>query len=51
MNTTLQSRNQLATKAAIEARLDAAPVSLTDQLKADRDEKIAKQRLAREKER
>ncbi|MGI9355062.1 MAG: FadR/GntR family transcriptional regulator, partial [Rhizobiaceae bacterium] len=51
INTALQSRDPKAAKAAIESHLDYVRKSLSDQLKADRNEKIAKQRLAHENER
>lgn len=51
INTALQSRDPAGAKAAIEAHLDYVRASLADQLKADRNEKIAQQRLAHEKER
>jgi len=51
INTALQSRDPARARAAIVAHLDYVRASLTDQLKADRNEKIAQQRLAHEKER
>jgi GntR family transcriptional repressor for pyruvate dehydrogenase complex len=51
INAALQARDPAAARAAIEAHLDYVRASLTDQLKADRNEKIARQRLAHEKER
>lgn len=51
INAALQSRDRKAARAAIEAHLDYVRASLTDQLKADRNEKIAQQRLAHEKQR
>ena len=51
INTSLQSRDPAAARAAIEAHLDYVRASLTDQLKADRNEKIARQRLEHETER
>ncbi|MGI9394399.1 MAG: FadR/GntR family transcriptional regulator [Boseongicola sp.] len=51
INTGLQSRDPSGARAAIEAHLDYVRASLTDQLKADRNEKIAQQRLAHEKKR
>ena len=51
INAALQSRDPVAARPAIEAHLDYVRASLTDQLEADRNEKIAQQRLAHEKER
>ena len=51
INAALQSRDPVAARAAIEAHLDYVRASLTDQVKADRNEKVAQQRLAHEKER
>jgi GntR family transcriptional repressor for pyruvate dehydrogenase complex len=51
INAALQSRDPAAARAAIKAHLDYVRAALTDQLKADRNEKIAQQRLAHEKKR
>ncbi len=51
INTALQSRDPAGARSAIEAHLDYVRASLADQLKADRNEKIAQQRLAHEKKR
>jgi len=51
INTGLQSRDPVAARAAIEAHIDYVRASLSDQFKADRNEKIARQRLEHETER
>ena len=51
INDALQSRDPDAARSAVEAHLDYVRQALTDQIKFDRNEKIAQQRLAHEQER
>ncbi|MBM7069506.1 FadR/GntR family transcriptional regulator [Actibacterium sp. 188UL27-1] len=51
INTALQSRDPDAARAAVEAHLDFVEIALKDQIKADRNEVIARQRLSKVDER
>jgi GntR family transcriptional regulator, transcriptional repressor for pyruvate dehydrogenase complex len=51
INTALQARDPAAARAAIKAHLDYVAVALTDQIKSERNEGIARLRLAQEAER
>lgn len=48
INDALQSRDPAAARAAVEAHMDYVATSLTDHLKAEKNETIARQRLAHE---
>ena len=48
INTALQTRDPLAARAAVEQHLDYVTQALTDQLRADRNESVARQRLEHE---
>ena len=50
INDALQARDPVAARAAVEAHLDYVEQALLDQQKADRNEEIARQRLAHEVE-
>jgi GntR family transcriptional repressor for pyruvate dehydrogenase complex len=47
----VQSRNPQAARAAVEAHLDYVKQAMVDQIKAARNEAIARQRLQHEKNR
>ena len=49
INHALQSRDSAGARVAVERHLDFVRQALTDQMKADRNEQIARQRLAHEK--
>jgi GntR family transcriptional regulator, transcriptional repressor for pyruvate dehydrogenase complex len=51
INTALQARDPQAARAAVQAHLDYVEVALTDQIKSERNEGIARLRLAQEAER
>jgi GntR family transcriptional regulator, transcriptional repressor for pyruvate dehydrogenase complex len=51
INIALQARDPAAARAAIKAHLDYVAVALTDQIKSERNEGIARLRLAQEAER
>jgi len=51
INNALQSRDQATAKEAVEAHIDYVRAALADQQKSDRNEAIARQRLASERKR
>jgi len=51
INTALQARDAEAARAAVEAHMDFVREALTDHLKAERNERIARQRLEHESKR
>lgn len=51
INTALQRRDPVAARAAVEAHMDYVRNSMSDQIRADRNEAIARQRLDHEKAR
>lgn len=51
INDALQARDPAAARAAVEQHMDYISSALTDHLKAEKNEKIARQRLAHESER
>jgi GntR family transcriptional repressor for pyruvate dehydrogenase complex len=51
INTALQARDPAGARAAIEKHLQFVEISLKDQIKADRNEVIARQRLDHEQAR
>jgi GntR family transcriptional repressor for pyruvate dehydrogenase complex len=51
INISVQSRNPKAARAAVEVHLDYVKQAMTDQIKATRNEAIARQRLQHEKNR
>jgi GntR family transcriptional repressor for pyruvate dehydrogenase complex len=51
INAAVQARDPVAARAAVEAHLDYVVQSLQDQLRAERNEAIARQRFEREQSR
>ena len=51
INSALQDRDPEAARRAIEAHIDFVKIALNDHLKAEKNEAIARQRLAFEKQR
>lgn len=51
INTGLQARDPVAARAAVEAHLNYVSQSLTDQIRADRNEQVARQRFEHERSR